>query len=364
MRVETLLIGVLIITPAVGADNSWVADIENTTGSATSESTSNRSSQAETRDKEYLEQFHLTKLSLNSLDVNGEWYAQIRDPEGATHDVRVGQFLGKHFGKVEKIDAEAVYVAEVRRGRNETWFLREVRIPLSRQPLEEFDLYRLNLKKVGKDEKGQAFAEIIDPKGRHHIVRKGDFLGIEHAEIFVIEPEGISSGGGYLPKCPLSNEIMKRSLQIMDAFLRSRDDVDWREKAYKLLGWQWPVIWENAMLEAANQGWIQPNFVLGLLHSNGHLVSDDPNLAAQYYKVGAEKGYLPATVKLADLILNEHIHSVERQEAAKWLYEVGMLYKKGHRVAKNQHRARRYLEAARERGTWMHLNELQEMAPE
>ena len=60
-----------------------------------------------------LQQYELDALQLKFTSSSGpESFATVLDPTGEDHIVRVGDFLGKHWGKVARIAREAVDIEE------------------------------------------------------------------------------------------------------------------------------------------------------------------------------------------------------------------------------------------------------------
>lgn len=66
----------------------------------------------ENRSKEFLEQFTLDSLRMvGTLARDDTNWTLIKDPEGGVHRVKVGNFLGRHHGKI--VDMTDTYVAVV-----------------------------------------------------------------------------------------------------------------------------------------------------------------------------------------------------------------------------------------------------------
>ena len=69
----------------------------------------------ETRIKEPLEQFDLNELTYRGIVVseNGELYALIQTPEGRIASVKVGNYLGKNYGRITEITPTQINLIEI-----------------------------------------------------------------------------------------------------------------------------------------------------------------------------------------------------------------------------------------------------------
>ena len=66
----------------------------------------------ENRPKEFLEQFTFDSLRMvGTLERDGTTWTLIKDPNGGVHRVKLGNYLGRHHGKV--VDQTDTYVAVV-----------------------------------------------------------------------------------------------------------------------------------------------------------------------------------------------------------------------------------------------------------
>lgn len=86
----------------------------------------------EDRAKEFLEQFTFDSLIMvGSLARSGTDWTLIRDPQGGVHRVRLGNFLGRHHGKiVEMTDTYVAVVEIVSDGTEDGWVERPRTIKL------------------------------------------------------------------------------------------------------------------------------------------------------------------------------------------------------------------------------------------
>lgn len=68
-----------------------------------------------TRPKEYLERFTLDSLKMKGTmaRAGGPLFALILDPTGATNRVKVGDHMGKNFGRVIEVSESSVSVMEI-----------------------------------------------------------------------------------------------------------------------------------------------------------------------------------------------------------------------------------------------------------
>jgi len=85
------------------------------------------------RVKEFLEQFTFDSLRMvGTLEREDTSWTLIRDPEGGVHRVKVGNFLGRHHGKIVDMDDTFVAVVEiVSDGTKDGWVERPRTIKLS-----------------------------------------------------------------------------------------------------------------------------------------------------------------------------------------------------------------------------------------
>ena len=87
----------------------------------------------ENRAKEFLEQFTFDSLRMvGTLDRNNASWVLIMDPEGGVHRVTIGNFLGRHHGKIVETTETYVAVTEiVSDGSEDGWVERPRTIKLS-----------------------------------------------------------------------------------------------------------------------------------------------------------------------------------------------------------------------------------------
>ncbi len=68
----------------------------------------------ENREKEYLEGFNFSSLSLvGTIEKNGTIWSLINDSEGSVHRVTVGNYIGKNHGKIVAVTASQIDVIEI-----------------------------------------------------------------------------------------------------------------------------------------------------------------------------------------------------------------------------------------------------------
>lgn len=87
----------------------------------------------ENRAKEFLEQFTLDSLSMvGTLARGGSKWTLIRDPAGGVHRVSLGNYLGRHHGKIVEMTDSYVGVVEiVSDGSEDGWVERPRTIKLA-----------------------------------------------------------------------------------------------------------------------------------------------------------------------------------------------------------------------------------------
>ena len=87
----------------------------------------------ETRAKEFLEQFTFDSLDMvGTLEGSGSNFTLIRDPAGGVHRVSLGNYLGRHHGKIVEMTDTYVGVVEiVSDGTEDGWVERPRELRLS-----------------------------------------------------------------------------------------------------------------------------------------------------------------------------------------------------------------------------------------
>lgn len=87
----------------------------------------------ENRAKEFLEQYTFDSLRMvGTLERSGTNWSLIKDPDGGVHRVTMGNFLGRHHGKiVEMTDTYVAVVEIVSDGSEDGWVERPRTIKLS-----------------------------------------------------------------------------------------------------------------------------------------------------------------------------------------------------------------------------------------
>jgi type IV pilus assembly protein PilP len=85
------------------------------------------------RAKEFLEQFTFDSLAMvGSIERSGTDWTLIRDPEGGVHRVTLGNYLGRHHGKIVEMSDTYVAVIEiVSDGTEDGWVERPRTIKLT-----------------------------------------------------------------------------------------------------------------------------------------------------------------------------------------------------------------------------------------
>jgi type IV pilus assembly protein PilP len=84
------------------------------------------------RRREPLERYPLDTLKMvGTLDVKGKTWALIMAPDGIVHRVRVGNYMGKNFGKIIKVNDDRVALREIVPDGLGNWRVREAAVALS-----------------------------------------------------------------------------------------------------------------------------------------------------------------------------------------------------------------------------------------
>ena len=64
--------------------------------------------------REELEQYALDSLRMvGTFELNGEHYGLVRSPGGTIHRVRVGNYMGQHYGKVVELSEVRIRLVEI-----------------------------------------------------------------------------------------------------------------------------------------------------------------------------------------------------------------------------------------------------------
>ena len=87
----------------------------------------------DSRAKEFLEQYTFDSLRMvGTLERDGNNWTLIKDPDGGVHRVTIGNYLGRHHGKiVEMTDTYLAVVEIVSDGTEDGWVERPRTIKLS-----------------------------------------------------------------------------------------------------------------------------------------------------------------------------------------------------------------------------------------
>ena len=83
------------------------------------------------REREPLEFFSLDEIQIvGLLSKHGRESVIVRQPSGSLTTLTIGNYMGKHHGRVISIDRDAVVLIELRRHAGGYWLEREVRLPM------------------------------------------------------------------------------------------------------------------------------------------------------------------------------------------------------------------------------------------
>ncbi|MDH5738250.1 MAG: pilus assembly protein PilP, partial [Gammaproteobacteria bacterium] len=81
---------------------------------------------------QYLEKFNITSLSMvGTLAKEDDIWALIKDAEGGVHMVRIGDYMGTNYGKVESIDDKRIDISEIVSDGHGGWLRRPRTIVLT-----------------------------------------------------------------------------------------------------------------------------------------------------------------------------------------------------------------------------------------
>lgn len=86
------------------------------------------------RRREYLEDFPLDTLTMvGTLEIEGEFYALIRDNENVVHRIREGNFMGQNHGRVLDVQPDRIELRELVQDGRGGWTERRTRIAMAEQ---------------------------------------------------------------------------------------------------------------------------------------------------------------------------------------------------------------------------------------
>ena len=84
------------------------------------------------RKREPLEFFSLEEVKVvGLLSKHGREWAVIRQPNDVLTTLTIGNYIGKHHGRVSRIDRDAIVLVELRRHAKGHWLEREVRLSIA-----------------------------------------------------------------------------------------------------------------------------------------------------------------------------------------------------------------------------------------
>lgn len=83
------------------------------------------------RPKEFLEQFSIDSLNMvGTLQMDGTLWALIQDAQGSVHRVKIGNYMGKNYGRIVELTENDVSVVEVVSNGPEEWVERPHKLQL------------------------------------------------------------------------------------------------------------------------------------------------------------------------------------------------------------------------------------------
>lgn len=86
------------------------------------------------RKKEFLEQFPLDALKLvGEIDINGQTYALVQDPQGLVHRVTKGNYMGQNNGRITAILPDKIRLTEIVPGGGGGWTKRPASLSMAQQ---------------------------------------------------------------------------------------------------------------------------------------------------------------------------------------------------------------------------------------
>lgn len=83
------------------------------------------------RPKEFLEQFSIDSLNMvGTVQMDGTLWALIQDSQGSVHRVKIGNYLGKNFGRVVELTENDLSVIEIVSNGPDEWVERPHKLQL------------------------------------------------------------------------------------------------------------------------------------------------------------------------------------------------------------------------------------------
>jgi len=86
------------------------------------------------RNREELEQYELDSLRMvGTLQNKEDLWAIVKDPEGTVHRVRVGNYIGRNFGKIINISEDGIELREIFKNPQGVWEERKASLALNEE---------------------------------------------------------------------------------------------------------------------------------------------------------------------------------------------------------------------------------------
>ncbi len=86
------------------------------------------------RNREELEQFELDSLRMvGTLQNKEDLWAIVLDPEGTVHRVRIGNYIGRNYGKIINISEEGIELREIFKNPQGVWEERKASLALNEE---------------------------------------------------------------------------------------------------------------------------------------------------------------------------------------------------------------------------------------
>jgi type IV pilus assembly protein PilP len=83
------------------------------------------------RPKEFLEQFTIDSLSMvGTVQMSGTLWALLQDPEGSVHRVKMGNYVGKNYGRIVELTENYASVIEIVSNGPDEWVERPRKLQL------------------------------------------------------------------------------------------------------------------------------------------------------------------------------------------------------------------------------------------
>merc|ERR1712185_215740 len=121
-----------------------------------------------------------------------------------------------------------------------------------------------------------------------------------------------------LPPGPeqLFDDATRRYMVLYRRYNKGTVDAPWRIRSVEDRGYAGKMV--HMLEEAADQGYAQAQYILGIMHSNGHGVAQDYSAAMKWYRMAADQENAQAQYNLGNMYSNGQGVAQDYSAAMKW----------------------------------------------